>query len=138
MADRAPQSSASAGGAAGASSAGPSAGSSAGSSGQWWNYGALKDGLKKYGRTGVVVYLAISFSVTTGEGSRGSAWEPRNMHAEGRSPACRLMVHAGDSCPGWYIAIERNVDVKKLLGMKGAQLSFPGQRGMNGVLALAC
>ncbi|KAG1662770.1 hypothetical protein FOA52_006796 [Chlamydomonas sp. UWO 241] len=44
----------------------------------------LKDGLKRYGRTGVVVYLAISFSVTA----------------------------------GWYVAIERNVDVKKLLGMK--------------------
>lgn len=26
----------------------------------------LKDGLKKYGKTGIYVYLGISFSITTG------------------------------------------------------------------------
>ncbi len=32
----------------------------------FFNYAKLKDGLKKYGRTGVFVYLGISFTVTTG------------------------------------------------------------------------
>lgn len=49
------------------------------------NWGKLKENLKVYGRTGVVVYLGISFSVTA----------------------------------SLYIALERNVDVKKLLGIKG-------------------
>ena len=49
------------------------------------NWGKLKENLKVYGRTGLVVYLGISFSITT----------------------------------SFYIALERNVDVKKLLGIKG-------------------
>jgi hypothetical protein len=49
------------------------------------NWAKLKENLKVYGRTGVVVYLGISFSVT--------------------------------SC--LYFALERNVDVRKLLGIKG-------------------
>ena len=50
-----------------------------------FNWGKLKENLKLYGRTGVIVYLGISFSVTA----------------------------------SIYIALERNVDVKKLLGIKG-------------------
>eukprot|EP00195_Chlamydomonas_chlamydogama_P016982 CAMPEP_0202894190 /NCGR_PEP_ID=MMETSP1392-20130828/3635_1 /ASSEMBLY_ACC=CAM_ASM_000868 /TAXON_ID=225041 /ORGANISM="Chlamydomonas chlamydogama, Strain SAG 11-48b" /LENGTH=126 /DNA_ID=CAMNT_0049578797 /DNA_START=11 /DNA_END=391 /DNA_ORIENTATION=- len=56
----------------------------ASSSASFLNLAALKEGLKKYGRTGIYVYLGVSFSVTA----------------------------------GWYVAIERNVDVKKLLGLK--------------------
>lgn len=48
------------------------------------NSSRLKDGLKKYGRTGIFTYLGLSTMVTT----------------------------------GFYIAIERNVDVKKIVGIK--------------------
>jgi hypothetical protein len=75
----------------------------------------LRKGLKKYGRTGVAVYLGISFSVTAGDLGADLAW-PVLWHAlEGHT----VSRHVCADCTGFYVAIERNVDVKKLLGMTG-------------------
>lgn len=56
------------------------------------NSSRLRDGLKKYGRTGIFTYLGLSTMVTT----------------------------------GFYIAIERNLDVKKWVGIKDDPDAEPG------------
>ncbi|KAF6254219.1 hypothetical protein COO60DRAFT_1542479 [Scenedesmus sp. NREL 46B-D3] len=75
------------------------------------NTQTLKNGLKKYGRSGIVTYLGLSSLVTT----------------------------------GFYIAIERNVDVKKLVGLEDEPEGEPSMLqklllgpGSHLVLAIMC
>jgi hypothetical protein len=107
------------------------------------NSDRLKQGLKKYGRTGVYTYLALSTMVTTGADAGVLAWSgirPPQQQPRPRHP--RIAHHPA----GFYIAIERNVDVKKIMGIKGgaavlADLTRPAQRSgrqPNALCTLAC
>lgn len=78
------------------------------------NTETLKKGLKKYGRTGLVTYLGLSTLVTTGVRAICGPCRPPSYHQTKTPAAAGCHHHAG-----FYVAIERKVDVKKLVGIKG-------------------
>jgi hypothetical protein len=71
-------------------------------------YASLKSNLKKYGRTGIAVYLGISTCVTA-----GAKLPIANHQVESTRVKRKLCT------TGFYIAIEEHLDVTKFLGIKG-------------------
>eukprot|EP00798_Chlamydomonas_sp_ICE-L_P024638 gene24638-10260_t len=80
-------------------------------------FGKLKQGLKQYGRTGLIVYIGVSFTFTA----------------------------------GFYFAIERHLDVRKIFGLnkddverepqwydKIPGFGFMAEKGSNLALAMLC
>lgn len=77
----------------------------------------MKESLRKYGRTGVAVYVGISLCVTSGKSP--APLSSSSLFAARRREALTMASHL-DIGAGCYIAIESKVDLKKILGIKGA------------------
>lgn len=91
-----------------------------------FNLAALKNGLKKYGRTGVVVYLGLSTCVTA---SMYLAPLKVGKSAPSHHKQCTIFIILA----GFYVAIEQHVDVKKILGIKGEQQAWYHWAGIMGM-----